>query len=270
MADDLIDDSKSAEHAREWIAKLEEFLHLSFSESKPEVVTLFVRDNFPTDYQHALLSLPTAYLSPGPLCFLLKGFDMDLGFFTSGQQAERCESVIKNEEDLAVYSLCVAGTVAELCLDIAFHHSGSSISVEDRVALKKAGQSMGSALQYVNIARDVTVDASINRVYLPDTWLHSESLTAEAVLKNPLAAEVGHLRVRLLRNAFAYYATSKESMELLPGEIRGPMRVAVDSYMEIGRTLLKMSPDFRAGRVKVPRPRRLFVAWRAMWTAKSF
>ena len=39
---------------------------------------------------------------------------------------------------------------------------------------------MGAALQYVNIARDISVDTNIGQAYLPLTWLDEEGLTLEA------------------------------------------------------------------------------------------
>ncbi|EOD46013.1 putative phytoene dehydrogenase protein [Neofusicoccum parvum UCRNP2] len=44
---------------------------------------------------------------------------------------------------------------------------------------------MGVALQYVNISRDIAVDAQIQRVYIPVDWLGEKELTPAAVIKNP-------------------------------------------------------------------------------------
>jgi hypothetical protein len=66
---------------------------------------------------------------------------------------------INYEADLQTYASRVAGTVAELCLELVYHHSRTPTSDSQRQRLIQAGGRMGIALQYVNIARDITVDA---------------------------------------------------------------------------------------------------------------
>lgn len=151
---------------------------------------------------------------------------------------------------------------------------------------------MGVALQFVNIARDIAVDAALGRVYLPTTWLSEEGLTPEIVIETitePPKAKgelrnkesmsrlqsLGRLRGRLLEKAFAIYAESKPTMDWLPDESRRPMIVAVESYMEIGRVLLErgVGPESfgvvrgRPTRATVPKLRRIRVALRALLDA---
>lgn len=136
---------------------------------------------------------------------------------------------------------------------------------------------MGHALQYVNIARDVRVDAAIGRVYLPTTWLAEVGITPDAILAQEagpsrgVAKAVGQARERLLNLAFAKYREARPAMELLPRELKGPMVVAVESYMEIGRVLREEKERARvdvgaggARRATVPKTRRMWVAWRSL------
>jgi len=123
---------------------------------------------------------------------------------------------------------------------------------------------MGIALQYVNIARDISVDAKIGRVYLPMTWLSEAGLTYDAILKDPQGPQIEGLRARLLEKAFALYENARDAIEELPIEARGPLRVAVESYMEIGRVLRQKGYVVKAGRATVPKSRRLMVAWSAL------
>lgn len=74
-----------------------------------------------------------------------------------------------------------------------------------KARLIHAGACMGIALQYVNIARDIAVDALLYRVYIPLTWLAEEGLTPEAVNKNPQGVRIEKLRGRLLDRAFMLY-----------------------------------------------------------------
>lgn len=123
---------------------------------------------------------------------------------------------------------------------------------------------MGVALQYVNIARDISVDALNGRVYLPTSWLNEQGLNPEDLIKDPHSIKVEMLRQRLLDSAMAVYHESRGAIEELPLEARGPMRVAVESYVEIGRVLREPGYKLKAGRATVPKLRRIQVAWKAL------
>lgn len=259
VADDLVDEAGSIEEAKHWIAKLNEYLDITYEKS---YVKIERRKNlistFPPPTQAALRLLPTSYLSPTPLYDLLKGFETDLHFSSSKPFP------IKDEHTLQNYGAQVAGTVAESCLELVFHHTKTITPESQRSWIVQAGARMGIALQYVNIARDISVDASNRRVYLPTTWLKEEGLTPEDIIKNPTSSNAENLRQRLLNSAFEIYHEAKEAIEQLPAEARGPIRVAVESYVEIGRVLRQPGYKVKAGRATVPKMRRLRVAWSAL------
>ena len=219
----------------------------------------FVNATFPESARSALILLPTSYLSPTPLYDLLKGFETDLDFSSSNNPFP-----ISDETALQQYASRVAGTVAEACIELAFHHTTTKIAEATRRSIVHAGGRMGIALQYVNIARDITVDARISRVYLPTTWLKDKGISPQDIIKDPTSAEAETIRQILLDRAMAIYTDARAAIELLPREARGPMRVAVESYMEIGRVLRHPGYKVKAGRATVPKMRRLRVAWNAL------
>lgn len=258
VADDLVDNATSTEDAKLWITKLHRFLDIAYTPKGKSTAKVepFVIENFPPNTQSALLQLPTSKLSRTPLQDLLHGFEMDLAFNTA--------SPIQTEADLEVYAQRVAGTVAQMCNELIFHIYRSSQPKEQQQRIIHAGNRMGIALQYVNIARDIAVDAKIGRVYLPIAWLDEAGLTYAGVLKDPQADDIENLRSKLLSKAFALYRDAREAIEQLPVEARGPIRVAVESYMEIGRVLQQEGYVVRSGRATVPKWRRLGVAWRTL------
>ena len=236
------------------------FLDMRYGSGKPQEfasVEQFVTFTFPSSARSALLLLPTPYLSPQPLYDLLKGFEMDLGFSDA-------RFPILDEATLEVYGSRVAGTVAESCIELVYHHTCTSTADDLRRKVIRAGGLMGIALQYVNIARDIQVDAQIGRVYLPTTWLLSQGLKPEEVVRDPGHGQIEVLRQKLLDRAMDVYFDAREAIEKLPSEAKGPMRVAVESYMEIGRVLRTPGYKLKAGRATVPRLRRLAVAWSAL------
>ena len=261
VADDLVDHATSIEEAKNWIDQLTQYLDLSYCDevTKTKSRASFVHANFPKSCQAALILLPTSYLSPTPLYDLLKGFEMDLHFSSPDDPFP-----IRDENALETYGARVAGTVAELCIELVYYHTNSYISEAPRQDIVHAGGRMGIALQYVNIARDIAVDSSIGRVYLPSSWLKEQDLGSQDVISDPESSKVEMLRQRLIDKAMAIYTEARDAIEELPVEARGPMRVAVESYVEIGRVLRTPGYRIKAGRATVPRLRRLRVAWNAL------
>lgn len=296
MADDLVDEPPEGLDTSTWISKLTEHLDLVYKPRKDttpakqaDIVMKFVTDEFPPSAKSALMLLPASLMPSEPLYLLLEGFRTDSNFQSTGKGNP---FPIATEHDLHGYGRRVAGTVGELCLALISHHSREPIDPAHREAVATAARQMGIALQFVNIARDIAVDATLGRVYLPTVWLAEEGLTPEMVIetitKSPTAKGelwtegkssrlrgLGRLRGRLLKRAFAIYAESKPAMDWLPDESRRPMMVAVESYMEIGRVLLekKVGPESfgvvkgRPTRATVPKLRRIRVALRALLDA---
>ena len=258
VADDLVDEAQSPDKARDWIVKLVRYLDISYGE-KPTSVSGYVLEIFPPFAQPALLLLPTAYLTSKPLYDLLKGFETDLNFTSSDDPFP-----IRDEETLMTYGSRVAGTVAELCIQLAYYHAFDISTAVEMQRTVFAGGRMGIALQYINIARDISVDATNARVYIPTTWLKDHGSGPEHVLKDSSGLLVETMRQRLLDSAMHIYGESRGAIDQLPVEARAPMRVAVESYVEIGRVLRKPGYRIKAGRATVPRLRRLRVAWGAL------
>ncbi|KAK5107738.1 hypothetical protein LTR62_000714 [Meristemomyces frigidus] len=283
VADDLIDNAESSAEARQWVGRLKEYLDACYSapvktadgrtiearDPNQGVATQCVMRNFPHEARLTLLLLPTDRLSKEPLYELIKGFEMDLDFSTT-----QLTGPIKSEPDLDLYGARVAGTVALLCIQLVMHHYPGTDEAKAK-RLMAAGHDMGIALQYTNIARDLGVDAGNKRVYIPPPWLKSLKLTAESFISGLAASssnpssdsssffltKVDALRQRLLDRSFLFYDRSVAAIEELPAEARAPMRVAVESYMQIARELRRPGFAVKAGRATVPAWKRVWVAW---------
>jgi 15-cis-phytoene synthase / lycopene beta-cyclase len=216
--------------------------------------------HFPEEMHFTIRNLPTGRISAKPLFGLLEGFSMDL-LFASKDTAFH----VADEAMLEKYATFVASTVAEMCIELI---STYATNLHDYARLRnevlQAGRTMGVALQYVNIARDIRVDARMGRVYLPTTWLVEQGLKPKDILDDPDRPEVEWLRLRLLDRAFGHYQSARSHIDLLPYTFRGPVRVMIESYMEIGRTLQRQQYQVRDGKATVGRLRRLWVAWKAL------
>lgn len=212
----------------------------------------------------SIAMLPVSRLSITPLLELLSGFEMDLEF-----NAEKGRFPITTEEDLEVYAYRVAGTVAASLLELVFAHYGIESPNTDstkQAKIIRAGEKMGQALQYVNIARDIKHDAAISRVYIPTSWLAEEGMTPEDVIANPEDPKLAILEERILQKADLMHNESVATIDELPHQARGPVKTTVESYMMIGemvRERRRTGMPVR-GKLKVPLWRRLGRAWREM------
>ncbi|KAI1212724.1 Squalene/phytoene synthase-domain-containing protein [Annulohypoxylon truncatum] len=275
VADDLIDESGTESGAFTWISKLTEYLVLVYGSGTQSPSThnasALVKGSFPEPARPALELLPVELLPRAPFDELLEGFKTDLSFNWTDTKKRALRFPIKSEEDLELYAHRVASTVGELCLRLVFHHGETKLPNDRETILVIAARTMGHALQYVNIARDIAVDAEMGRVYLPSSWLKEEIITPEDVLRDPNQPKVERLRQKLLEMAFKEYDRSREIMSLLPPEVRAPMIIAVESYMEIGRVLRERKGttlQTRRGRATVPLWRRLWVVWKTLSTER--
>ena len=262
IADDLIDNAKNAAEAENWMARFMDYLD-DHGPSKT-IHGYGHTDGFP-EYTHSTLRLlPSAYIPSGPLYALMEGFRTDIEFLKGNFP-------IKLDKDLQLYASRVAGTVAELCLHLVYHHSAATVDAKTRQRCLAAGGRMGIALQYTNIARDIITDAADGRVYVPALWLEEHGISPENMVRSKgQLPQVPQLRRRLLEAAMKIYEESRSSIEELPCEATGPMRVAVESYIEIARVLLRSGDQMefsgggKAGRASVPTARRLWVGWRTL------
>jgi 15-cis-phytoene synthase / lycopene beta-cyclase len=290
VGDDLVDNATSVEEAERWISHLDYFLKTSYSSEHSEKKVDDALAPFSPVNRAILSLLPTQYLPAEPLFSLLEGFKTDVGFSRLKEKTQNGPTErfpIQAASDLEQYASHVASTVAALCLHLVYHHNpnqgsrlNSAAPMKMRDKCVDAGAKMGLALQYTNIARDVYVDAGDGRCYLPTDWLRERGLIPEQVIATYGKAEgVIETRKRVLDDAFSIYKQNRAAIEELPKYARAGIRVAVESYMEIGRVLLEkmaagepldgIAGSGRRNRASVPKPRRLLVGWGALTGRRS-
>lgn len=268
VADDLIDDAPDIEEAQLWVRRFTTFLDAAYSEKHDKIQIEKALTPFPPDAQSILRLLPVDKLPSRPLYALLDGFKMDLKFLDEKAQSH---PPIQTEQDLEQYATCVAAGIGELCLSLVYYHDPdeTATSLAKKEKTVDAGIRMGRVLQYINIARDVTNDAEVGRCYIPAKWFKEPAAKSTEEFKD----EVLQLRKRIVNMAFDEYAETRDAIEELPPYAKDGIRVAVESYMEIGRVLrhrirnglpLDFSGGGKKGKASVPKKRRIVVGWLAM------
>lgn len=171
---------------------------------------------------------------------LLEGFRMDV-------EGRRYETI----EDTLEYCYHVAGVVGVMMAYV--------LGVRDAATVDRACD-LGLAFQLTNISRDVVADAAVGRVYLPETWLVAEGLSADRLRggQRPdddvaLARVVG----RLLAVAAPYYTSAGAGIAALSPRSAWAIATARAVYQDIGTKILARGPRAWDRRVSTSGSRKL-------------
>jgi phytoene synthase len=151
-----------------------------------------------------------------------------------------------NLSDLNLYCYRVAGVVG-----LMFSHI---VGVRSESALDQA-VALGTAMQLTNIARDVTEDFRMGRIYLPEKWLRQAGVEPDRLTGN--AVQLWPVITRLLQEADRYYNTGDQGIIQLPWKAALAAKAARNIYSEIGRRILVRGPQYLTSRTVVSGPRKV-------------
>lgn len=168
----------------------------------------------------------------------------------------------ETEQSLDRYCYLVASAVGLACLPVL----GARGAVAEEYAV-----SLGKALQWTNILRDLHADAREGRIYVPRMWLRELGIE-ESWLRGqgPESAyeaggPIGQLVGRLAGVAHEHFAAARaallrldraERRHLLPPRIMGAV------YGELLKRLVRRGGDIRGARLRIGRWRKLWIALR--------
>lgn len=144
---------------------------------------------------------------------------------------------IVTQQDLYIYSACVASSVGEMCTRILLHNNANGIS--DKGILERARE-MGLVLQLTNIARDIVTDSQeLGRCYLPTDWLlkGENELIAEGKARQIGESRLLNLSKKLIQDADRIMVSANKGIEQLPKNCQGGVRAACNVYAAIGEVI---------------------------------
>ena len=153
-------------------------------------------------------------------------------------------------DDLSLYCYRVAGTVGLMMSHV--------MGLRGEQALKHAAD-LGIAMQLTNIARDITEDASMGRIYLPLEWLEEASIAPEEIAARKNRAKLALITKRLLNEADRYYRSGDAGLWHLSFRSACAVAAARHVYAEIGSLLLHKGPSAWDQRSYVTGFRKLWV-----------
>jgi phytoene synthase len=132
-------------------------------------------------------------------------------------------------KELLLYCYRVAGTVGLMMSHV--------MGLRERRAQHAAD--LGIAMQLTNIARDITEDAAMGRIYLPLSWLQEARIPLTISLRSEHREKLAMLTLRLLREADRYYRSGDAGLWHLSFRSACAVSAARHVYSEIGSLLLR-------------------------------
>jgi len=158
--------------------------------------------------------------------------------------------------ELLLYCYRVAGTVGLMMSHV--------MGVRAERALQHAAN-LGIAMQLTNIARDVTEDAHMGRIYLPLQWLEEAKIPKEEIALPKHRQELAQVVRRLLDAADRYYRSGDKGFWHLSFRSACAVAAARHVYAEIGSLVVKRGSRAWDQRIYVTGGRKLWVVARGIW-----
>jgi phytoene synthase len=177
-----------------------------------------------------------------PFDDLILGLEMDL-------TCTRYETF----EDLSLYCYRVASTIGLICIEIFGYKNPRT---------REYAVNLGTALQLVNILRDVQRDAQRGRIYIPQEDLDRFGVRPADLLAGAYSDSFVELMQFECDRARHYFDLARQ---MLPPEDRRSMKAAeimAAIYWSILKRIQKRCYNVFGKRVRVPRPEKLWTALR--------
>lgn len=152
--------------------------------------------------------------------------------------------------DLELYCDRVAGAVGRLSVAIFGAHGPSGEAL---------AQSLGRALQFTNILRDVTEDACEGRVYLPDELLLSAGIDARTpaeIVSHPALADVC---AAMADQAHGYFRQADQALEACDRRSVRPAAVMMVSYRRLLSRMERRGWPQRGPKARLPAGEKLVI-----------
>lgn len=189
----------------------------------------------------------------------IERFDLTRSYFEGilqGVAMDLDKNRYETYEQLSEYCYHVAGEVGLLCMEIFGYRSER---------LKTYAVKLGTAFQLTNILRDVGTDADRGRIYIPMDDLTRFGVSEQEILTKRLTP---HFRRLMAFEARRARDTYREAAVLPTAEERPQLRAAEIMraiYEDVLVRIERKNFDVFAERVRVPTPRKIYLALKAFW-----
>ena len=163
----------------------------------------------------------------------------------------------QSEADLLRYCYHVAGAVG--CMMAVL----MGVAPDDEPVLDRAAD-LGIAFQLANIARDLTDDAAVGRIYVPQDWLAEVGVSGEALADPETRQALAAIAARLCALERRYRDSARAGAARLPFRSRWAVLAAARIYGAIAEKVAALGPaawDRRVTTDKAEKLRHVLGAW---------
>ncbi|GGL19813.1 phytoene synthase [Sphaerisporangium melleum] len=197
----------------------------------------------------------------------VRAFDIELAdvdAFLASMRADLTVTRYATYDDLLGYMEGSAAVIGTMMLPIL-----EPLPSADAGRAREAARQLGLAFQLTNFIRDVVEDLDRGRIYLPLADLDAFGVTEKDLAGGRTTPAVRDLVAFEARRARDHYRQAAEGIELLVPSSRPCIRAAYELYGGILDEVAAAGYDVLAGRVSVPRRRRLAIFTRHLAAASS-
>ncbi|HKI60820.1 MAG TPA: presqualene diphosphate synthase HpnD [Mariprofundaceae bacterium] len=161
---------------------------------------------------------------------------------------------ILKSSDLSLYAYRVAGAVGLLSIEIFGYTDRSS---------RNFATSLGEALQLTNILRDVSLDARLGRIYLPQDDRIRHKISDQAIKDGDMSGSLPTLLSEYGDKAEAAYQRALEALPDTDRESLRPSLVMAAIYHAYLKELKAVHFDVWKHPVRILPIHKMWIAWRA-------
>lgn len=163
---------------------------------------------------------------------------------------------LKTKTQLIQYAYSVAGVVGQMMCPLLQAKPGAEQFAID----------LGIAMQLTNIARDVSTDAKLNRIYIPAEWLPDFSPERILAYKDEDKMAVQGALKNILETSEQYYNSAFMGLAYLPATNAIAIKVAAKVYRAIGLKLKKKQYAYWLNRTYTTKFEKIKIALQAIFT----
>lgn len=181
-----------------------------------------------------------------------EGMKIDLSYFP--HENFTAPKSFAREEDLQHYCRLMGGKPGRFWSQLIYHATPIELEEENFYRL---GESVGDALQIVNILRDLPKDLQLGRCYFPQSDLEKVQLSAEDLLSPENSARFGPVKQKWLswgkqnlENGKTYFALIPKAQMRIRTSVAWPMLWTADTFLKLAQAPDLLNPQKR---VKIPR-----------------
>ena len=168
-------------------------------------------------------------------------------------------------ESLLPYCYSVASCVGLLVIEILGYTINPKNPTTSIVNMQNFAKNLGTALQLVNIIRDVGEDVRLGRIYLPEEDLLRFSVTEQEIIQGKYSDNFLKLMRYQAERARNFYKLALLALPLEDYHKQRPSLIMAEIYFDLLRELEASHFEVLHQKIKLTKFRKLWMAFSTIW-----